>query len=284
MPTLGWERAYRSGDLVRTTPRACSSSGRADEQVKLGGRRIELGEVDAALQALPDVTGAAAAVSTTAAGNQVLVGYLVAPTRPRPAAATERCASALPAALVPLLAIVDDLPTRTSGKVDRAALPWPLPGHRRRRPSGRARRHRRRGSPSGGRGPRRHRHRPSTTTSSSSAAAASPPPNSCRPCASATREVDRRRHLRRTPGSGPSPTASTTRGDGRARRAARGPADPAADPAAQTAAHPRRCRRSSGLRWLRVSLTLTNLLAAFAAAPVGSDRLVVVDRRSAGCC
>jgi non-ribosomal peptide synthetase-like protein len=33
----------------------------------------------------------------------------------------------LPAALVPLLAVVDDLPTRTSGKVDRAALPWPLP-------------------------------------------------------------------------------------------------------------------------------------------------------------
>ncbi|NBH05615.1 phosphopantetheine-binding protein, partial [Amycolatopsis sp. SID8362] len=30
------------------------------------------------------------------------------------------------AALVPLLAVVDDLPTRTSGKVDRAALPWPL--------------------------------------------------------------------------------------------------------------------------------------------------------------
>ena len=40
----------------------------------------------------------------------------------------------LPAALVPLLAVVDDLPTRTSGKIDRAALPWPLPtAHRRRR-------------------------------------------------------------------------------------------------------------------------------------------------------
>ena len=34
----------------------------------------------------------------------------------------------LPAALVPLLALVDELPTRTSGKVDRAALPWPLLG------------------------------------------------------------------------------------------------------------------------------------------------------------
>ena len=33
----------------------------------------------------------------------------------------------MPAALVPRLAVVDVLPTRTSGKVDRDALPWPLP-------------------------------------------------------------------------------------------------------------------------------------------------------------
>ena len=55
--------------------------GRADEQVKLGGRRIELGEVDAALLALPGVRGAAAAVRRTRAGNQVLVGYVVAERR-----------------------------------------------------------------------------------------------------------------------------------------------------------------------------------------------------------
>ena len=59
-----------------TNPRGLIFMGRADEQVKLGGRRIELGEIDAALQSLPGVAGAAAAVRTTAAGNQVLVGYL----------------------------------------------------------------------------------------------------------------------------------------------------------------------------------------------------------------
>ena len=77
MPTLGWDRAYRSGDLVRHEAAGLVFQGRADEQVKLGGRRIELGEVDAALQALPGVSGAAAAVATSAAGNQLLVGYVV---------------------------------------------------------------------------------------------------------------------------------------------------------------------------------------------------------------
>ena len=77
LPALGWQRAYRSGDIVRAEPEGLLFLGRGDEQVKLGGRRIELGEVDAALQALPGVAGAAAAVQRTAAGNQLLVGYVV---------------------------------------------------------------------------------------------------------------------------------------------------------------------------------------------------------------
>ncbi|GAB4098759.1 Pls/PosA family non-ribosomal peptide synthetase [Sinomonas halotolerans] len=130
LPTLGWERAYRSGDLVTWDPAGLLFVGRADEQVKLGGRRIELGEVDAALQSLPGVAGAAAAVRTTAAGNQILVGYLAAADGAVPdlAASREHLTRELPAALVPVLAVVPSLPTKTSGKVDRAALPWPLPG------------------------------------------------------------------------------------------------------------------------------------------------------------
>ncbi|MEU9236614.1 Pls/PosA family non-ribosomal peptide synthetase [Streptomyces subrutilus] len=127
LESLGWQRAYRSGDLVRAEPEGLVFLGRGDEQIKLGGRRIELGEVDAALQALPRVAGAAAAVRTARSGNQLLVGYLVTQEGWDRAAAVERLRAELPAALVPLLAPVDELPTRTSGKVDRDALPWPLP-------------------------------------------------------------------------------------------------------------------------------------------------------------
>ncbi|WP_405149398.1 amino acid adenylation domain-containing protein [Nocardia salmonicida] len=128
LPSLGWERAYRSGDLVRNDYQGLIFLGRADDQIKIGGRRIELGELDNALQHLPGVSGAAAAIRTTKAGNKILVGYL---TGPGPdfdvKKAREILAEQLPAPLVPRLAIVADLPTRTSGKVDRDALPWPLP-------------------------------------------------------------------------------------------------------------------------------------------------------------
>jgi non-ribosomal peptide synthetase-like protein len=129
MPSLGWQRAYRSGDLVRLESEGLIFCGRADDQVKVGGRRIELGEVDSALVHLPGVSGGAAAVRRTAAGTPVLVGY-VASADPDfdMAAARARLADQLPAALVPRLIRVDELPTRTSGKVDRDALPWPPPG------------------------------------------------------------------------------------------------------------------------------------------------------------
>ena len=129
MPTLGWRRAYRSGDLVRLESEGLVFCGRGDDQVKVGGRRIELGEVDAALVHLPGVSGGAAAVRQTAAGTPVLVGYVVsADPEFDLASARAQLAERLPAALVPRIVRVEELPTRTSGKVDRDALPWPPPG------------------------------------------------------------------------------------------------------------------------------------------------------------
>ena len=128
MPTLGWDRAYRSGDLVVNDPAGLLFGGRADDQIKLGGRRIELGEIDSALLHLPGVHGGAAAIRRTAAGNKILVGYISIDNTYDAGQALAQLRADLPAALVPRLAVVDTLPTRTSGKVDRDALPWPLKG------------------------------------------------------------------------------------------------------------------------------------------------------------
>lgn len=135
LPGLGWGRAYRSGDLVRLEPGGLVFVGRADDQVKVGGRRVELGEVDSALVNLPGVRAAAAAVRRTAGGVVLLVGYLVS-TEPSFDVSAARTAlrQTLPAAVVPRLVLVDDLPTRVSGKIDRDALPWPVDGIARQSP------------------------------------------------------------------------------------------------------------------------------------------------------
>ncbi|GAA3823780.1 amino acid adenylation protein [Cellulomonas soli] len=130
MPALGWDRAYRTGDLVERHDDGLVFVGRADDQVKVNGHRIELGEVDAALLALPGIAGAAAAVRRTASGSALLVGYVVpaedTPVQTAPLLA--RLRETLPGSMLPLLAVVEEIPTRTSGKVDRDALPWPVPG------------------------------------------------------------------------------------------------------------------------------------------------------------
>ncbi|NMR20942.1 Pls/PosA family non-ribosomal peptide synthetase [Cellulomonas fimi] len=131
VPLLGPERAYRTGDLVVRDPAGLLFVGRADDQVKVNGHRIELAEVDAALRTLPGVAAAAAAVRRSAAGASLLVGYVVADQQGADLDTPDllaRLRELLPGSMVPLLAPVGEIPTRTSGKVDRDALPWPVEG------------------------------------------------------------------------------------------------------------------------------------------------------------
>ena len=125
LPAVGLERAYRSGDIVRETIDGLQFVGRRDDQVKIGGRRIELGELDACFAEAPGVRAAACAVRETAAGNRVVVAYLLGDFD---IAAVRRFAGErLPAGIVPQIVRLQELPRSTSGKVDRKALPWPPP-------------------------------------------------------------------------------------------------------------------------------------------------------------
>jgi non-ribosomal peptide synthetase-like protein len=126
LPALGWARAYRTGDIVRETVDGYEFVGRADDQVKLGGRRLELGEVEAQLLSASGVRAAAAAVQSAAGGNRILVGYVVGEVDP--ARVREQVAEQLPDGIAPSIVVLEKLPTSTSGKVDRRALPWPAPG------------------------------------------------------------------------------------------------------------------------------------------------------------
>ena len=122
-------RLYRTGDRVRRLPSGdLEFLGRLDDQVKLRGFRVELGEVEAALARLPGVAAAAAAVREYGPGDVRLLGYVV------PRAGTSltgpelrrALAAAVPEHLVPSAVVVlDALPRTPNGKTDRAALPAP---------------------------------------------------------------------------------------------------------------------------------------------------------------
>jgi non-ribosomal peptide synthetase-like protein len=125
LPALGFRRAYHTGDMAREGAGGIEFLGRRDDQVKIGGRRIELAEIDAQLCGVPGVKAAATAVQKTSGGNTVLVGYFVGDLDPT--AVRARVAEQLPEGIVPVVVRLDALPLKSSGKVDRKALPWPPP-------------------------------------------------------------------------------------------------------------------------------------------------------------
>ena len=123
-------RLYRTGDLVRRAG-SCGFQyvGRTDFQIKIRGLRIEIGDVDAALTAHPDVEFAASLGHTAPTGETVLVSYvrLAADSALDAAALKKLAAASLPAYMVPsAITILDDVPLNSNGKLDRGALPDPV--------------------------------------------------------------------------------------------------------------------------------------------------------------
>ncbi|MGW7052794.1 amino acid adenylation domain-containing protein [Streptomyces sp. NPDC054887] len=119
-------RMYRTGDLARwRSDGTLAYLGRADHQVKVNGVRIEPAEVEAALNAHPDVRGAAVG-AYTAGGGKRLVAHLVSARRIPRDELRSFLRRRLPEPMIPALFVpLDAFPLTSSGKVDRKALPDP---------------------------------------------------------------------------------------------------------------------------------------------------------------
>ncbi|MHB0168037.1 enterobactin non-ribosomal peptide synthetase EntF [Klebsiella pneumoniae] len=144
-PFAPGERMYRTSDVARWLANgAVEYLGRSDDQLKIRGQRIELGEIDRVMSALPDVGQAVShacvfnQAAATGGDARQLVGYLVSDSGlPLDTAALKaRLAEQLPPHMVPVVLMqLAELPLSANGKLDRKALPLPtLGGERSGRP------------------------------------------------------------------------------------------------------------------------------------------------------
>jgi natural product biosynthesis luciferase-like monooxygenase protein len=127
---FGEGRLFRTGDLVRQDSNGVLEFvGRKDQQVKIRGHRVELGEIESVLRQHPEVQDAVASVRRTLAGEPCLVAYLVPVGAQYSGIDSVRdfARKRLPDPMIPsVFVLLKAMPLTANGKIDRNNLPPPF--------------------------------------------------------------------------------------------------------------------------------------------------------------
>ncbi len=122
-------RAYKTGDIAHWEKNGeITFTGRADNQIKIRGHRIELGDIESKILEHPNVNETAVIVSETDPENKFLVAYIVTKTNVPNMTSdlSEFLSKMLPTQMIPTYIIeIEGMPLSSSGKIDRRRLPVP---------------------------------------------------------------------------------------------------------------------------------------------------------------
>lgn len=121
-------RVYRTGDIAQYLPDGhIEFLGRQDDQVKISGHRIELAEIEIAINSLPGILQTVVIASNHLTGQTQLVAYMQPKkTNVDIADIRQKVANILPEYMLPsYFILVEEFPKTSSGKIDKKKLPAP---------------------------------------------------------------------------------------------------------------------------------------------------------------
>lgn len=120
-------RLYKTGDIAKWLPDGnIEFSGRKDDQIKIRGYRVELGEIENAIRENNSVTQVVVIAKESKEGNKRLIAYVIAKENFDKGKIISQLQNRLPEYMIPVQWVeLDEFPLTKNGKLDRKALPDP---------------------------------------------------------------------------------------------------------------------------------------------------------------